>query len=29
LNWAGVSVALTVLERIEELEQQSHNLSDR
>ena len=29
LIWAGVSVALTLLERIEELEQQIHNLSDR
>ena len=28
LNWAGVSVALNLLERIEELEQQIHNLSD-
>ena len=28
LNWEGVSVALNLLERIEELEQHIHNLSD-
>ncbi len=27
INWQGVSVALELLERIEELEQQLHNLS--
>ena len=27
INWPGVSVALELLERIEELEQQVHNLS--
>jgi chaperone modulatory protein CbpM len=29
INWQGVSVALGLLERIEELEQQIHNFSDR
>jgi chaperone modulatory protein CbpM len=28
INWPGVSVALELLERIEELEQQVHNLSN-
>jgi hypothetical protein len=29
INWQGVSVALELLERIEELEQQVHHLSNQ
>jgi hypothetical protein len=29
INWAGVSVALELLDRIEELEEQLHNISTR
>lgn len=29
INWSGVSVALELLDRIEELEEQIHNLSTR